>query len=280
MDRAVLLGERSFGKGLVQSPRDLPYDGKLKITTSRYYIPSGRCIQQLDYSHRNADGSVGAIPDSLTSVFYTAGGRPVRDGGGIRPDIEVEATEAPTMLFYLVNDDIFFDFVTDWVQQHDTIAPAGTFAVSDEDFEALKARACEKNFSYDRQSVKALNRLKDIARAEGYLDEDSTLLNALEERLTPDISRDFDRFKTEVKRFLTSEIVKRYYFQRGNIVDSLIDDPVLQRALEVVGEGIAGVTAGGQAAADGKAGADGQAVAGGKAVTGEKEEAGGQEEGM
>jgi carboxyl-terminal processing protease len=244
MDRAVLVGSRSFGKGLVQSSRDLPYDGKLKVTTSRYYIPSGRCIQQLDYTHRKSDGSVSAIPDSLTSVFYTVGGRPVRDGGGIRPDIEVEATEAPAMLYYLINDDIFFDFVTDWVQRHDTIAPAGVFAVSDEDFEALKAYACEKRFSYDRQSIKALNRLKEIARAEGYLDEDSTILNVLEERLTPDIVRDFDRFKTEVKRFLTSEIVKRYYSYHGEIIDSLVDDPVLQRALEAVRE--KGVSAAGR----------------------------------
>ncbi|MDR3137490.1 MAG: S41 family peptidase [Tannerellaceae bacterium] len=231
MDRAMLVGNRSFGKGLVQSPRDLPHDGKLKVTTSRYYIPSGRCIQQLDYSHRNADGSVAAIPDSLTSVFYTVGGRPVRDGGGIRPDIEVEAKEVSSMISYLVHDDIFFDFVTDWVQQHDTIAPAGLFAASDEDFEALKEYARTHNFSYDRQSIKALNRLKEIARSEGYLDEDSTLLVTLEERLTPDITRDFDRFKVDVKRFLTSEIVKRYYFQRGELIDSLSDDPVLQRAL-------------------------------------------------
>ncbi|MDR3129039.1 MAG: S41 family peptidase [Tannerellaceae bacterium] len=231
MDRAVLIGNRSFGKGLVQSPRDLPHDGKLKVTMSRYYIPSGRCIQQLDYSHRNADGSVAAIPDSLTSVFYTAGGRPVRDGGGIRPDIEVEGKNVPTMIYYLIHDDLFFDFVTNWVQQHDTIAPAGLFSASDEDFEALKAYACVHDFSYDRQSIKALNRLKDIARTEGYLDEDSTLLATLEERLTPDITRDFDRFKVDVKRFLTSEIVKRYYYQRGELIDSLSDDPVLQRAL-------------------------------------------------
>ncbi|MDR3126964.1 MAG: S41 family peptidase [Tannerellaceae bacterium] len=231
MDRALLIGNRSFGKGLVQSPRDLPHDGKLKVTTSRYYIPSGRCIQQLDYSHRNPDGTVAAIPDSLTSVFYTVGGRPVRDGGGIRPDIEVEIKEVSSMISYLVHDDIFFDFVTDWVQQHENIPPPPTFAASQEDFEALKAYASAHNFSYDRQSIKALNRLKNIALAEGYLDEDSTLLVTLGERLTPDITRDFDRFKTDVKRFLTSEIVKRYYFQRGELIDSLHDDPVLQRAL-------------------------------------------------
>ena len=152
MDRAVLIGQRSFGKGLVQSPRELPYNGSVKVTMSKYYIPSGRCIQQMDYSHRKADGSVGAIPDSLTSVFYTSKGRPVRDGGGITPDFKIEEPETPTMMFYLVTDFLLTDFVAEWSQKHKKIAPPEDFEVTDEDFEAFKQYAREKNFTYDRQS--------------------------------------------------------------------------------------------------------------------------------
>lgn len=236
LDRAVLIGQRSFGKGLVQSTRDLPYDGKLKVTISKYYIPSGRCIQQLDYSHRREDGSVGAVPDSLTSVFYTSKGRPVRDGGGVRPEFEIEEPKTPTMLYYLAADTVLFDFVTDWAQKHPKIAPIESFVVTDEDFEALKRYAMEKNFTYDRQSEKALKNLREVAEFEGYLDEDSTLFAALEVKLTPNLERDFDRFKDQVKKVLASEIVKRYYYQSGNLQESLKDDKVLDKALEVLAD--------------------------------------------
>lgn len=236
LDRAVLVGQRSYGKGLVQSTRDLPYDGKLKVTISKYYIPSGRCIQQLDYTHRRADGTVAAIPDSLTNVFYTANGRPVRDGGGVRPDFEVEEKELPTMLYYLMNDNILFDFVTDWTIQHPTIPPVEAFEVSDEDFEALKACAKEKNFTYDRQSTRVLGQLKEIAEFEGYLKEDSTIFNALEAKLTPDLERDFDRFRPEIKKLLAGEIVKRYYYQRGQMIENLKNDETLQKAIEVLAD--------------------------------------------
>lgn len=236
LDRAVLIGQRSFGKGLVQTSRDLPYDGKLKVTISKYYIPSGRCIQQLDYTHRKADGSVAAIPDSLTSVFYTANGRPVRDGGGVRPDFEVEEPELPTMLYYLVNDYSLFDFITDWVQKHPTIPPIEEFEVSDVDFEAFKAYAKEKNFTYDRQSTKVLDQLKEIAEFEGYLAEDSTIFQALEAKLTPDLERDFNRFKPQIKKVLATEIIKRYYYQRGAQQENLKGDLVLEKAIAVLSD--------------------------------------------
>lgn len=234
LDRAVLVGQRSFGKGLVQSTRELPYDGKLKVTISKYYIPSGRCIQQLDYTHRKADGTVDAIPDSLTSVFYTSKGRLVRDGGGVRPEFEVKEPKIPTMMYYLATDFALFDFITDWVQKHKTIPPVEEFTVTDEDFEALKAYAKEKNFTYDRQSEKALKNLREIAEFEGYLDNDSTTFKALEVKLTPDLERDFDRNKEQVKKLLASEIVKRYYFQKGELMENLKEDKALQRAVEVV----------------------------------------------
>lgn len=236
MDRAVLVGQRSFGKGLVQAPRDLPYNGKVKITMSKYYIPSGRCIQQIDYSHRKEDGSVAAIPDSLTSVFYTSKKRPVRDGGGVRPEFEVKEPKVPTMMYYLAADTVLFDFVTDWAQKHKTIAPIEEFTVSDEDFEALKQYAKSKNFTYDRQSEKVLKNLKEVAEFEWYLEEDSTAFKELEAKLTPNLEKDFDRFKDEVKRVMATEIVKRYYYQRGELQESLKDDLVLEKALEVLGD--------------------------------------------
>ena len=235
MDRAVLVGERSYGKGLVQSTRDLPYNGSLKVTISKYYIPSGRCIQQLDYSHRKADGSVAAIPDSLTKVFYTQNGRPVRDGGGVRPEFEVKEPEMPTMLYYLMLDTAFFDFVTTWTQQHPTIPPVEKFTVSDEDFEALKAYEKERNFTYDRQSEKVLKNLKEVAEFEGYIEEgDSTWFKTLEAKLTPNLEQDFDRFKSEVKRLMETEIAKRYYYQKGELLMNLRDDKCLKKAIDVL----------------------------------------------
>ena len=236
MDRAVLIGNRSFGKGLVQTPRELPYDGQIKITTSKYYIPSGRCIQQLDYSHRNADGTVSAIPDSLTSVFYTANGRPVRDGGGIRPDFEIEEKKAPTMLFYLLNGYVLFDYVTDWVRAHPTIAPAKDFVFPDADYEAFKKHVKDAGFTYDRQSEKAMKNLKEVAELEGYLTEDSAAFVALEARLKPDLDRDLDRYKEDIKKLIATEIVKRYYYQEGELIESLKDDKTLQKALEVLAD--------------------------------------------
>ena len=237
MDRAVLVGQRSFGKGLVQTTRDLPYNAKLKVTMSKYYIPSGRCIQQIDYSHRKEDGSVAAIPDSLTSVFYTSKGRPVCDGGGVRPEFEVEEPKVPTMLYYLAVDTVLFDFVTDWARERKSIAPIAEFEVTDEDFEAFKRYAKARNFTYDRQSEKALKNLKEVAEFEGYLEEDSTAFKALEAKLTPDLERDFDRFKKEVKRLMAAEMVKRYYYQKGELLENLKDDETLDKALEVLGDG-------------------------------------------
>ncbi|MDR1098606.1 MAG: S41 family peptidase [Tannerella sp.] len=236
MDRAVLVGQRSFGKGLVQSTRNLPYDGKLKVTTNKYYIPSGRCIQQLDYSHRNPDGSVAAIPDSLTSVFYTENSRPVRDGGGIRPDFEIEEEKMPTMIYYLYADKdyILFDYVTNWVSRHKTISPAEDFVYTDEDYESFKKHIIEKNFEYDRQSGKALAALKEVAEFEGFTGEDSTLFLALEEKLKPNLERDLERYKKDIKALISSEIVKRYYYQRGEIKHNLRDDNTFQKALDVL----------------------------------------------
>ncbi len=234
LDRAVLIGQRSFGKGLVQAPRDLPYNSSLKVTVSKYYIPSGRCIQHIDYSNRDANGRPVVVPDSLTSVFYTANGRPVRDGGGVKPEFEIEEKELPTMMYYLLVDNTLFDFVTDWTQKHPTIASPTEFSLSDDDFEAFKAYAKERNFTYDRQSEKMLKSLEEMARFEGFLEADSTLFKELEQKLTPDLDRDFDRFKSDIINILEAAIIKRYYFQRGELIYTLRDDPVLDKAIEVL----------------------------------------------
>ena len=234
MDRAVLVGQRSFGKGLVQSSRDLPYNGLVKITMSKYYIPSGRCIQHIDYSHRNEDGSVAAIADSLTSVFYTSKGRPVRDGGGVSPDFEVEEEKTPTMMYYLVSDTSLFNYVTQWTLEHKTIPSIEEFVYSDEDYEKFKTYLKDRNFTYDRQSEKALKNLKEIADFEGFMDEDSTVFAALEAKLVPNLDRDLDRYKDQIKQIISVEIIKRYYYQRGELIESLKGDKVLEEALRVL----------------------------------------------
>jgi len=222
----------------VQSTRNLPFDGKLKVTTNKYYIPSGRCIQQLDYSHRNVDGVVEAIPDSQTSVFYTANGRPVRDGGGIRPDFELEDPKLPTMLYYLYadRDYILFDYVTNWVSKHQTIPEVADFNYSDADYEAFKKHITGKNFEYDRQSEKALKTLKEVAAFEGFMDEDTALFTALEEKLKPNLERDLERYKKEIKQLISAEIMKRYHFQRGEIQFNLREDATFKKALDVLND--------------------------------------------
>lgn len=234
LDRGVLVGQRSYGKGLVQSPRDLPYNGSLKVTISKYYTPSGRCIQAIDYSHRNADGSVGRIPDSLTTVFKTANGRLVRDGGGITPDFEVKEPKSPTMLMYLYLDNIVFDYVTEWAQKHKTIPPMEEFVFPESDYEGFKEFVKKRNFTYDRQSERLLKELKKVAEIEGYMDEASEEYEALAAKFTPNLDRDLERFKKDIINMISSEIGKRYYYQRGDMIQALKDDEVLDKALEIL----------------------------------------------
>ena len=180
LDRAVIVGTRTYGKGLVQTTRSLPYGGQMKITTSKYYIPSGRCVQAIDYKHRNADGSVGRIPDSLTTVFHTAAGREVRDGGGVTPDIQVEQEKLPNILFYLVNDNLIFDYATQYCLKHETIADAQHFELTDADYADFKEMVRKADFKYDQQTEKILKSLKEMAEFEGYLKDASGEFEALE----------------------------------------------------------------------------------------------------
>lgn len=234
LDRAVIIGERTFGKGLVQVIRDLPYGGSLKVTTSKYYIPSGRCVQAINYQQRTADGKAERIPDSLTHVFHTAGGRPVRDGGGVTPDVTVEDPKLPTMLFYLANDDVLFDYATDYCLAHPTIPSPEDFEVTDADYADFKARVKKADFKYDRESEKALKALKEIADVEGYTDDAKAEFEALEKKLTHNLDRDLDHFAKDIKMLIADEIVQRYYYQRGAIIQQLKDDNDVRRAREVL----------------------------------------------
>ncbi len=235
LDRAVIVGNRTFGKGLVQVPRSLPYGGMMKVTTSKYYIPSGRCVQAIDYKHRNPDGSVGVIPDSLTKVFHTAAGREVRDGGGVMPDIVVKEDKLPNILFYLVRDNLIFDYATQYCLQHPTIAEPQAFEVTDADYQAFKDMVKKADFKYDQQSEKILKTLKEAADFEGYMKDASAEFEALEKKLNHDLDRDLDYFSSDIKNMIASEIIKRYYYQRGGIIQQLKDDNDLKEALKVLG---------------------------------------------
>lgn len=236
LDRAVIIGTRTYGKGLVQVTRELPYNGYLKVTTSKYYIPSGRCIQAIDYSHRNADGSVARTPDSLTNVFHTAAGREVRDGGGIQPDIEPKGEKLTTLLFSLVQDMSIFDFATEYKLKHPAIAPAETFELSDEDYEAFKNFLKSSGFSYDKESYKSLIKFKKVLELEGYTDATKQEIEKLEQVLQHNLDHDLTFFAKDVKRFLSDEIIKRYYSQKGGIVYALRDDTDMEESFKLLAD--------------------------------------------
>lgn len=235
-DRAVIVGSRTFGKGLVQTTRPLPYGGVMKLTTSKYYIPSGRCVQAIDYKHRNEDGSVGTIPDSLTTVFHTAAGREVRDGGGVMPDIEVKQEKLPNILFYLVRDNLIFDYATQYCLKHPSIPSPQEFKVTDADYNDFKAMVKKADFKYDQQSEKIMKTLKEAAKFEGYLDEASEEIKALEKKLTHNLDRDLDYFSKDIRSMIADEIIKRYYYTRGGIIQQLKDDDGLQAALKILAD--------------------------------------------
>ena len=236
LDRGVILGRRTYGKGLVQAVRELPYNASLKVTTSKYYTPSGRCVQAIDYARRAEDGSVERIPDSLTTVYYTRAGRPVRDGGGITPDIEMPAERLPNLLYYLANDDVLFDFATQYHRTHPTIASAHNFEIDDSLYEDFKRSVKASGFTYDRGSEKALAALKEMAQFEGYMDAASAEFAALEKKLNHDLDRDFEYFKKDIKLLLADEIVTRYYYQRGAIVQAIKSDSTLYRAQQLLAD--------------------------------------------
>lgn len=232
LDRAVIVGNRTFGKGLVQTTRPLPYGGTMKLTTSKYYIPSGRCVQAIDYKRRNEEG--GRIPDSLTNVFHTAAGREVRDGGGVMPDIAVKQEKLPNILYYLVNDNLIFDYATEYCLKHPTIPAPEAFEVTDADYAEFKEKVKKADFKYDQQTEKILKNLKEMAEFEGYLSDASEEFKALEKKLTHNLERDLDYFSKDIKEMIAVEIIKRYYYQRGSIIQQLKDDDDLKEAAKIL----------------------------------------------
>lgn len=234
LDRAVIVGERSFGKGLVQATREMPYDGLLKLTTAKYYIPSGRCIQAIDYAHRGEDGRVARIPDSLTTVFHTRNGREVRDGGGIRPDFDVKEDPISVLCMRLVAEDLFSQYANKYFREHERIAPASQFHLTDAEYEDFKKYVIEKGVKYDMRSRSQLDRLKTILKQEGYFSEVEDEMNKLEEKLNEDLQRDLDLFRDDVVKLLESSIVLRYYYQKGEHEYFIQDDAFLRKAVEVL----------------------------------------------
>lgn len=235
LDRAIIVGERSFGKGLVQQIYPLPYDRKIKVTISYYYIPSGRSIQAIDYTSRNNNGRAIRIPDSLTNEFTTLGGRIVRDGGGITPDITIKADTMSNLHYYLFTGHHIFDFATQYAAKHDTIAPAHEFVLTDADYNDFKEFIQNRDFKYDKMSGKILDDLRNAMTFEGYMDETSTqLINNLSQLLEHNINRDLDTFRREIERSLTQEIVQRYYYQRGNVIIGLRNEPVTDAAIKIL----------------------------------------------
>ena len=235
LDRAVVIGNRSFGKGLVQSTREHPYDGLLKVTVAKYYIPSGRLIQAIDYSHRNPDGSVARIPDSLTTVFKTAGGREVRDGGGITPDIKIEYPEVNRMTYNVVRDNWAFDFATKYASEHDTVPTPETFEVTDEIYEQFKDFIDPSKFNYDKVCENAVDQLREIAKVEGYMnDSTAAQFDILASLLKHDLKHDLDINRKNLSPYIAREILNRYYFNRGEVIYSLRDDAAIDSAVEVL----------------------------------------------
>jgi carboxyl-terminal processing protease len=236
LDRGIIVGSRTFGKGLVQSPRPLPYSGRLKLTTAKYYIPSGRSIQAIDYAHRSEDGSASYIPDSLTTLYHTAKGRPVKDGGGILPDFIVEDEKIPTIIYYMDAQFIFFDFVVQWRAKHPQIAPPSEFVLTDDLYEEFKNFVKSKDFTYDLQSEKAIKSLKAIMEFEGYMKTASEEFQALEKMLKPDLDRDLDLHKNLIEKYLAMQIIKHYYYAKGRLIYELRSDPILNKALEILSD--------------------------------------------
>ena len=234
LDRAVILGTRTYGKGLVQTSVDIPYNGSLKYTSNKYYIPSGRCIQAINYKHAKG-GYTEHIPDSLTRLFHTANGREVRDGGGITPDIVVEPDSLPNIGYYLASSgtdstEVMLDWEVNYIARHPQIAAPADFEISDADYEDFKRCVVESGFKYDPESGKYLQNLIKLAKFEGYYDDAKEEFDRLEKKFNHNLERDLEYHKKAIKQLLADDIVAAYYYQRGAIENSLRDDKQMEEA--------------------------------------------------
>ncbi|WP_212000395.1 S41 family peptidase [Chitinophaga sp. HK235] len=234
LDRGLVIGQRSYGKGLVQTTRQLPYNTKLKVTTAKYYTPSGRCIQAIDYSHRNEDGSVDYVPDSLKKKFTTQNGRTVKDGGGIEPDTSVAPTYISQVAVSLLRKQYIFDYATSYYYSHPKIAPAASFTLTDEAFADFERYLDNKDYSYKTRSEDALENFKNTAKKEKYYDAVSKELEQLEQKMKHDKKQDLLKNKTEIRQLLEEEITNRYYSQHGRIARSLSWDRDVNAAISML----------------------------------------------
>jgi carboxyl-terminal processing protease len=234
LDRAVIIGQKTFGKGLVQTTRPLSYNTQLKVTTAKYYIPSGRCIQALDYTNRNEDGSVGYIPDSLISEFTTKNGRKVYDGGGITPDSTLEFEMYSNITASLFTKNLIFDYATYYVSKHDSIMPANKFVFDDKAYEDFLLFIKGKDFDYTTESSKNLEELIATAKKEKYYDAAKPEFEALKLKLAHDKNKDLTTFKGEIKELIQEEIACRYYYQEGRIASSLLSDDEVTSAVNIL----------------------------------------------
>ena len=236
LDRAVLVGENTFGKGLVQTTRPLPYGTQLKVTTSKYYIPSGRCIQAIDYSHRDENGKALKTADSLKKAFKTKDGRVVYAGQGVKPDLSLDHKKYADVIVSLNNKFLFFDFATKYRQVHPTIADAASFKLSESDWQEFEAFLKDKEYEYTTETEETLQKLEKTAKEEKYYDAIKGEIDAATQRLKADKQSDVEKYKTEIKELLEDEIASRYYYQRGRIEASFDDDVDVQEAIRVLGD--------------------------------------------
>ena len=234
LDRSLIIGERTYGKGLVQTTRDLSYNAKLKVTTAKYYIPSGRCIQALDYTHRNSDGSVGYVPDSLITEFVTKNGRKVYDGGGVMPDISVPESDISPIAQHLYANMVIFDFATNYAANNQSIADANTFELSDTEFNDFIEYAASKNISYKTETEKQLDKMIEMAKREKYFAKVEKEITALKTGLNHDVKNDILYFKDDIKNLIEVEIAKRYYYRKGAILNSLKNGCSVDKAIEIM----------------------------------------------
>jgi carboxyl-terminal processing protease len=234
LDRGVIIGQRTFGKGLVQSTRPLVYNTQLKVTTSKYYIPSGRCIQALDYSKKNPDGSAGVIPDSLRTPFKTSKGRTVYDGGGIYPDITIKTPTYSNVLRALLSKQLIFDYATQFRMKNETVAPAKEFQINDQQYDLFLDFLKDKKYEYTTDSEKILEDFKKKAEKEKYYESIKNEYELLVEKKKQSKNNDVIKFKDEIKSFLSEEIVSRYFYQKGRLENSLTTDEEVKKAIEVL----------------------------------------------
>ena len=232
-DRGVLIGQRTYGKGLVQTTRELSFNTKLKITTAKYYIPSGRCIQAIDYSHRNPDGSVGKIPDSLKTAFKTKAGRVVYDGGGVLPDVVVEAQTPTPIALSLTNKGLIFDYAVKYRHEHASIKPAREFRLTDAEYQEFTKWLADKEYDYTTQVEKDLGTLEASAKKEKYFDQIQDQLKSLKTKMSHSKDADLNTFKPELKTLLEQEIAGHYYLQKGIKEASFATDPEMKAALDL-----------------------------------------------